>query len=287
MKLIVISLPRGGTYLTSALLTNLGVEPSKLHLQVDSYTDYRDADAHTARFHPEKLRVHEPIEKSLELIGENEFAVGHIQCNTSNRQRLAGWAKLLLVREVRSALVSYFTFLRETARQNAKAHDWFHESDPQQAFVMYLQQQGRRRVKMYEGIGRWFRVTDTPVVRFKWLRQGNAAAVAAALNEVDPFFADVDEPSVADALTQARGTKTITKADNVKRDSMSEVWSDDAEALFAQYGGPRVNVMLDYPDAAATDEDRAAAEDAVARAASVGLKQTLKRMLHLGRRGGE
>lgn len=245
-RIILITFPKAGTYLTKSVLEFLGLEFTGLHLQTSHFTNYAGASYLVARYHPELLKKNVPLWKSLKRIKDNQFAVGHIAFSTRNRLTLATTPKILQVREVRSCLVSYFAFLRETGRQKSAAKEWFHIEDLQNSFAEFLVDQGRARIQMYAALARWKTEAQIPTVRFEWLKEGDYTSLARTFNKARLLKREVVEPAVAQAVESAFAAQTVTKSESNRTSMFGEVWTETAEEFFIDNGGVSVNLQLGY-----------------------------------------
>lgn len=246
MKVILVSMPKAGTYLATGVLQKLGWNFSGYHLQTTHYTDYTEGETEVARFEPEKLKVEMPLEESLRLIGRKQFAVGHLPMNPAVTRLLRGFEIIFLQREVRSAICSYFRFLRETGRQNSREKDWFSEPDLKLAFHSFLEDQGARRIEMYAAFHRWRGLKQVRLLCFEWFKQGEYEKISSALRGLVGFGGRrkieraVLETSAAASLTRSK------KAETGPKFGVDSFWSEHAEDFFIRHGGLEANRLLGY-----------------------------------------
>ena len=245
MKLFVTSMPKSGTYLAVEFFRVLGFHYTGLHLAQKTYIDYSKADLHSSTYHPETLRVNVPLWKSLRLINENAFACGHIGPKKINRLLLRRFNVVFLQREVRSALVSYFKFFKETGRQNAKNKKWYHIDSPVQSFSGFLEEQGDYRIRMYRNLANWVNISSVNILRFEWLISKDATNILSFLKRTIHDI-DISTHYIEYLLDSVHTKKTITKSSNSSGLNFNNCWSEDAEYFFQQHGGPNINSLLGY-----------------------------------------
>lgn len=102
MKYFIISLPKSGTYLLSNLLTEFKIKQTFLHLGLRKYQQYDKNNLIDGQKNPLKYTHNLGIDKSINLIKENEFAVGHLPCTENTIKILQNFKKILLVRDIES-----------------------------------------------------------------------------------------------------------------------------------------------------------------------------------------
>lgn len=107
MKYFIISQPKAGTYLASNILKNLGIESSGLHFDPGLVRRFRKLGDH------DKLggSVRSGIKKELR---GNQFAVGHLACNSENIDILKPVVKILITRNRDGIRKSAERYLKET-----------------------------------------------------------------------------------------------------------------------------------------------------------------------------
>src|SRR5580700_5477984 len=77
-RVIVVSIPKSGTYLVAEFLKALGYRWTGMHLAELAYTDYSGSALEDARRDPGRFARSEPLSISLERIHAGDFAVGHL-----------------------------------------------------------------------------------------------------------------------------------------------------------------------------------------------------------------
>jgi len=93
MKYLILSQPKSGTYLASNLLKNLDINQSFIHLSLEKYEDYTNADLDHAKNNPKKYSHKLNLSESVKLIKDGFFAVGHIPCTNETQAILKDFKK--------------------------------------------------------------------------------------------------------------------------------------------------------------------------------------------------
>ena len=79
MRYFIISLPKSGTYLAANLYQELGIDFSYIHYNVGGYTKYDPNNFEDSKKNPVKYTNKGPLIETIDLLGENQVAVGHIK----------------------------------------------------------------------------------------------------------------------------------------------------------------------------------------------------------------
>lgn len=116
MKSIIISQPKAGTYLCANLLQEFGLTFTGMHVRGNNYTQLDLDDLTYSRHHLKSLKKHVPLEDSLNLISDNQFAVSHLECFNREQTALVSFKKILLLRDYESAKKSWNTWSRITGK---------------------------------------------------------------------------------------------------------------------------------------------------------------------------
>jgi hypothetical protein len=239
--LIVISLPKSGTYLMAELLKAFGYRATGWHLSARYCTDYSHADLVEARRDPAKYSRNGTPGEFLSRVRPGEFAVGHLPYNEEILQATAGFQRLYLTRDLRTALVSYMRFLADTGRMDAKNLPWYPLADPRQRVVVFLATTAPRLLEaLYERMVGWSQLDAIHHVRFEDL----TADTPQALRTIDALASslDVKHDDANTLLQTSLSATTVTKSDGLTQ--LDDYWSDDAEKWFHRIGAADLQTRL-------------------------------------------
>ncbi len=235
MRGIIISQPKAGTYLCAEYLKLMGLRATNWHLFKNAYTDYDGVPFDDARTKPKQLLVKKKISDSVAMIDEQHFAVSHLGFSGMTENLLRPFKKVILVRELRTALVSLMRWTKEHRRGGYGT--WADQATPQNQMVKFLQQRGTRQLqKFYSPVARWHGRPGTCTIRFEHLRQEIGVLRLCE-------FVDCRSMDPAHILREGLGTETLTK---MSKDE-TEYWSPAAEDWFRKSIGPTINEHLGYP----------------------------------------
>lgn len=240
-RVIVVSIPKSGTYLVAELLKALGYRWTGMHLAETAYTDYSGSDLEQARHDPGRFARSEPLRLSLNRIHAGEFAVGHLPFKDDVIEASGPFKRLFVTRDLRSALISYMRFMQTTGRLGARHLSWYPIPDPRQRCHVFLQVSAEYLLKrFYEGMVGWSKLDDTLHVRFEDLT--NDAECATPLIESVARFLGIPNCDAQGVLRASLATETITKSDGLTR--LEDYWSPQAEQRFIEIGGLELNARL-------------------------------------------
>jgi hypothetical protein len=239
--LIVISLPKAGTYLVSELLKAFGYHATGWHLVAKFCTDYSHADFADARRNPAKYSREGKPSEFLSQVWPGEFAVGHLACNDEVLAATAHFKRIYLTRDLRTALVSYMRFLTDTGRMDVKNTPWYHLTDPRQRMAVFLATMAPKIVAAtYERMAGWTQVDGVHHVRFEDLTSDTPEAVRT----IDALAAwlGVKNYDADRILHTSLAADTVTKSDGLTQ--LSDYWSEEAEHWFRKIGAAALEPRL-------------------------------------------
>lgn len=230
---IVISLPKAGTYLVAELLKAFGYRATGWHLGAKGCTDYSRANLVEARRNPAKYTRNGAPREFLKKVWPGEFAVGHLPYTDEILQATAGFQRLYLTRDLRTALVSYMRFLADTGRMDAKNLPWYSLADRRQQVVVFLATTAPRILEaLYNRMVGWSELEGVHQVRFEDLTGDTPQALATT--DALAAFLGITNYDADTILQTSLAATTVTKSDGLTQ--LADYWSDDAEKWFHQIG---------------------------------------------------
>jgi hypothetical protein len=256
-RVIVVSIPKSGTYLAAELLKALGYRFTGMHLAETAYTDYSGSALAEARQDPGRFVRSEPLSASLSHIQPGQFAVGHLPFKDEVVRATGPFKRLYLTRDLRLALISYMRFMHTTGRLGAKQLAWYSIPDLRKRCYVFLQTSAPYMLKrFYEGMVGWSNLDDTLHVRFEDLT--NDAERATRVIESAATFLGIPNCDAQSILRASLASETITKSDGLTR--LEDYWTPQSEKCFIEIGGQDLNVRLscspDCPAAIVTPGDK-------------------------------
>jgi hypothetical protein len=240
-RVLVVSIPKSGTYLAAELLKALGYRWTGMHLAETAYTDYSGSQLEEARQDPGRFARNEPLGTSLGRIHAGEFAVGHLPFKPGIVDATQPFKRIYVTRDLRLALISYMRFMHSTGRLGAKHLAWYPISDIRRRCLVFLRASAPYILRrFYEGMIGWSTLDDTLPLRFEDLT-GDVEPATRAIAAVATFLgvSNCDAPGI---LRSSLAAQTITKSEGLTR--LDDYWSPQAEQCFIEIGGPDLNTRL-------------------------------------------
>lgn len=241
-RVILLTQPKAGTYLISEILRRLGLHQTFYHLRLDSLDAYDRCRLDDGRRAPGHCRAEIPLEEAVKLIRCAEFAVGHLPWCERSVAAVRPLRPIFATREQRAALVSCMRFFHHTGRSPATGPT--PDDHPREATIAFLRHSGPRLTQQARDALPWAAHPGVLRLRFEEVRAHPAAATAAIARHLD-----LPCPDPAALTSGLQTADTLTRAHTPTE--IDPYWSDEAEAIFADLGGPQLNTDAGYPAAAA------------------------------------
>jgi hypothetical protein len=240
-RVLVVSLPKAGTYLVAEVLKALGYRSTGMHLAETAYSDYNGAELDEARRNPGRFARSEPLSQSLLRIAAGEFAVGHLACKRDIVEQTASFKRIYLTRDLRTALVSYMRFLTTTGRSNAREMSWYAVSEPKARVVEFLRTSAPIFLdRLYKDLAGWSQVPGVRRLHFEDLMHERETAPRAVESIAD--FLGQPSCDARRILNSSLASDTITKSDGLTQ--LADYWSPEAERQFIAIGGAGLSARL-------------------------------------------
>lgn len=241
-RVVLVTIPKAGTYLFSETIRRLGFEQTHLHLAPDRVVAYDPARLDEGRAHPERFQVDCRIEQSTRLVRAGQFAASHLPCNERTLAALEDCRVIFATRELRSSLVSRARFDTKTGRfPNPEG-----VADPSRLVAAYLGRYAPARFEALRAQLGWLTHPGVLTVRFEDLLARDTSAIAAMRAHLGP--APLPAEPDADIIEGSLAAETLTRSGSTS--DLHTLWTDEAEAVFQQFGGPDLNDRFGYPEPA-------------------------------------
>ncbi|GJM18385.1 MAG: hypothetical protein DHS20C14_05980 [Phycisphaeraceae bacterium] len=241
-RVVLVTIPKAGTYLFSEAVRRLGFEQTHLHLAPKRVVAYDPARLEEGRAHPERFQVDCSIEQSVRLVRAGQFAASHLPFDETTADALEGCRVVFAMRELRAALVSRMRFRFTTGR--TEAPEGFGEDDEQtrEQVATHLSANAGVQLDAVRAQLGWLRHPGVLAVRFEDLLARDMGVIGSLRSHLGPGRAPA-EPD-AEVAGNALATETLTRSSGTT--DLGAMWSDAAEAVFERLGGPALNVAFGY-----------------------------------------
>lgn len=243
-RMVVVTIPKAGTYLISAYLKKIGLIDSGVHLDDIGFSDYRDKAISEMISNYREYRKLYSLEKSIKLLRGGQFAVGHIGFNDQAITALASANIIFMTREIRTVMVSMMRWLSRPGR--GEASHWKTVEDPQQKMLAFLNESGTNLMGWFNAIAGWGTYHDVFILQFEILTGGGDTQADLAYQLAKKAGANLSLQQAAAMLDSVIGKPTKTWSG--KHSDFHEFWSEETENLFRSIGGVELNRRLGYPE---------------------------------------
>jgi hypothetical protein len=244
--IFIISIPKSGTYLIGAILEQLGMISTGVHLWETGFHDYRNHTIQEMVERYQEFANNSPLEKSVGFILPGQFAPGHLCYSRPNLALLSGFKCLFAYRELRACMISHMRWYERPGRGSPKYTAWRQEKEPHLRMERFLHFYTPTLMSFYRYICGWKKHRMPLAVCFETLC-GDCGA-EAQLGLVRKMGAHVGV-ELSDAAAQAlllavmgRETKTWSGGRSVVED----YWNDNCEKIFEAAGGVELDRFLGY-----------------------------------------
>lgn len=118
MKYFVISQPKAGTHLCGNLLREFGLDFNGRQLSNIAMYDYSGKNMEKGRKDPTSVKKKMKFKQGINLIKENEVAIGHIEHSAEKEKLLKDFKKVLMLRDLESTLESWNRWASASGRKS-------------------------------------------------------------------------------------------------------------------------------------------------------------------------
>lgn len=243
---VVISLPKAGTYLVAALLERLGWVDTHAHLGEDSFSDYRDRTRREMVEDFAALRVALPLEHSLRLVRPGQFAVGHLPYRKANVALLKPYRKLFVCRELRAALVSWMRFSMNKGRGEQFGVAWKAIARERDRMAEFLRLFGPTYLGLAHAVSLWLTSPAICALRYETLMGDHGETEKLDMLEAAARYLGAPQARAQLAQAAAAVVGKETKTWSGRRSSLEGYWDERCEQWFEENGGVALNAVLGY-----------------------------------------
>lgn len=246
---IIVSIPKAGTYLVAEILKSLGLEDAGIHVNPDSLSDYRFATIKEAREDYLKYTVRLPLEKSVRLVLSGQFIVGHLPYEAYIVGMLKDFKVIFVKRDLRDALISQMRFFSLPGRGQHTNHAWKNLEDGPEKLLAFMDLYGAEFIRIYDGMANWLEDAGACKVSFEDIYSDHGLDIACETIERLTKYLDLNYPEYQfidyrKILTKVIGTETKTwSGARTRRDTY---WNSIINERFSQLGGMAANEKLGY-----------------------------------------
>lgn len=245
-RAFLVSMPKSGTYFIAEILGRLGLANAGVHLDEHGFTDYRQTAAGRDVADYTTLQHRLPLHKSVRLLADGQFAVGHLAHTTYTTTCLRGFRVVFSKRELRTALVSHMRYFMHPQRGLKHGAAWKVVEDGQKRMEAFMALWGQELISWYKSIAPWTKDDSALVISYETLfgHAGEEAQLSLLATVAGKLGLDAGRDRLAETLRAARSAQTLTKSESPS--TIERFWSADCERIFIDTGGGDLNQFLGY-----------------------------------------
>ena len=248
-RVMLVAIPKSGNYLFGKLLDVLGFQKSGFAFYATGVADRRGLGPEQFRQMDRSVKLPLPIQCSLPLVKHGHYGHGPLPCTYEIENLLDDFRILFVKRNLRDVLVSHMRWTAATVAGTHRTPSWRHLQDTPEKFIAYLKDIGIDfLLETCFPMARWQARRHVLSVDFETFHgdHGDAARDALVLAVAEHCRVPNASSCTKGQWGQLIGAPTLTWSG--RRTDWRRVWSQPAEQLFAEAGGPQLNRLLGYPE---------------------------------------
>ena len=232
-RILLVSIPKAGTYIMSQVLTELGYSPTHMHIGENAYSQYDPRRLQEGRDHPSRFRIKADWQEALNNIDSHHFAASHLAFDNRKLRAMRGGRVLFLKREPRECVVSYMRWELNTLRRERRPDARWLKGDDRTRVVDFLRDEGSQLSRHWHSIAGWGEAPGVDTVPYERLYS----------NELERLLGH-EGPELHEAIERALAHETLTKSPSATK--LTDYWSPEAERVFKDIFGD-LDARLGYP----------------------------------------
>lgn len=235
-RVLIITQSKAGTYLYVELMREFGIRPTYLHLGRCSLQAYEPSKLDLAFNNPRLFDAQISALQAAVLIREGEVAATHMWPATDVVHAYRGFKKIVVTRELRSALKSYANMILQT--ENRRRY-WKNALSRPGGFADFIHGFGPNLCEEAAGIATWAK--ECECLHFK--KEDFDADPLHLIKQLGVWILDEPLNFEVEKINEAlKAKKTLTHSQK----QPGVVWGHNEEKAFNAIGGPKINKMLGY-----------------------------------------
>lgn len=247
-RVMLISIPKSGTYLMSAVLEKLGMVNVGLHVWETGFHDYRGKTIPEMVHRYSEFAGNAPLQTTADLVMPGQFMVGHVGANKETKETLAPFKRFLTVRELRQCFVSHMRFFMNDGRGIEHGSDWKVIEDPKTRMRAFLEIYAEELLTWTRRVSAWLDDPGLLRVPFECVvgDMGQTAQKRLMIEVATHINLPLSEEQAGQLISGVLNRPTKTWSG--QRSSLDEYWDESCEKIFVELGGVELNSLLRYSE---------------------------------------
>jgi Sulfotransferase domain len=238
---ILVSVPKSGTYLFGELLTHLGVQNLDIHIATYGFQDLRFVSKEFAIYQSRETFAMIPCDQVLPLVRPGQHLVSHFPYEPDVVRQLGGFKVIFTYRDLRDTLVSTMRWVAKKGQAKGSPEGWESLPDSPAKMERFVEKHGAHYLDNIKAMRGWVDHPGVLTLSFEEiqgdygvLRQREAVQEIVSLLRLSRTDAEITQ-----ALQKSLGKETLTFSG--KRSSREGLWSDKVEAFFRENGAEELD----------------------------------------------
>jgi hypothetical protein len=240
---IVVSVPKSGTYLFGEVLSALGVVSTHVHVATYGFQDLRYVSKDVAITQAADTFVMIPSDKTVPLVLGGQQVVSHFPYTAEVRDQLKRFKVLFTYRDVRDTFVSTMRWVARKGQAVGSPEGWEGWPDSPEKMLKFIEKHGAHYLWDIKCMKDWAAQPGVLSLSFEELQGdfGRARQARAVERIAELVKAPLPDGGVDAVLRKSLGKETLTFSG--KRSSRDGVWSDRVDKFFRDYGADEVDAF--------------------------------------------
>jgi hypothetical protein len=233
---IIVSVPKSGTYLFGELLSAIGVQSADIHVATYGFQDLRYCSREFAIARSGELFAMIPSEQVLPLIRPGQYVVSHFPHAAATLEQLQRFKIIFTFRDVRDTFVSEMRWVARKGQAAASPEGWEQLPDGPAKMEKFIEKHGANYLWQIKCMRDWAVQPGVLSLSFEEI-QGDYGAerqTQTVRRILDHLGMSLSDGEIAQILQKTLGKETLTFSG--KRSSRTNLWSEKVEKFFKMYG---------------------------------------------------
>lgn len=241
---ILVSVPKSGTYLFAEVLSALGVQRLDIHIDLLGFMDLRYCSSEFAVGHDVEAFVKAPYDRVLPLVHPGQFLVSHFHCTPEVLARLKRFKIIFTCRDMRDVLVSIMRYVAKQRKVGGKELDgWEQLPDCPAKVEQFIDRLGEHYLGYIKKMRDWAVQPGVLNITFEEI-QGDYGAdrQTQCLRRIaDHLGLQRSDAELEQVLHKSIGKETLTFSG--QRTTRDNLWSDKVEDFYLRHGGEELRAF--------------------------------------------
>ena len=237
----VASFPKSGTHLIAWIISELGLIDTKWQIGYDStvFTDNSDGKLLSDRLPRDILNGdirYVTIDRNqiLRLIKPEQFAVGHLPPHVIDPELHFRLKTILLIRDIRSSLLSYYNFYKLLASDEPRFTPFAHIEDPTIQMEQFLEASMKEFTILWRDMMAWKLYRTNLIVTFENLT--SEINQSKTISKIAEHFSLDASNSIIDRISERYARSFTPTKLALSNDLRPGQWSRRCDELYEMYG---------------------------------------------------